>query len=301
MNQDGSNSSSSSNTREPQAEERSPLRVSVGSGPNPQAESLGGVTRVAAKDLLPNRPGILATAHNPVTGGPPSKLTDDAVVSYGGMTMTLGQAVKQGLVHRDTQGNYRDLTQEEQDGQRQQEQQQEEQRRQQEEEEGPQRFSPEREAMAEHFASRVAPEIQNAVIEQVISGGLEGMDLKAAAASGMSPEEFRGGAAGIIEGFQRQTDEFVTKRGVNATEFYLWLAENAQEEMQVAKRTLVHTRNAKVAFGGLVEKYLQATTPDAAALNTAGLKTRALKDGTQMITTDGQEMTVQVAAKLGLI
>src|SRR5688500_16517876 len=71
-------------------------------------DSNSDLQRMTAADLMPadeNEAGILATARNSA-GGPAGRLTDDSVVKYQGMELTLKTAASMGLIARNADGSY---------------------------------------------------------------------------------------------------------------------------------------------------------------------------------------------------
>jgi hypothetical protein len=262
-----------------------------------------GVSRVAASDFMPTKTGVLSTARNEATGAPPSRINENTTVEVNGFRMAVPIAVRLGYLRRDEAGNYFDVSQDGADDQREPEQQQQLEQQQQEEEEadGPVPFpDADDEAMATAFASRIPGQVQEAVIAQVIDGGLDSLDMRTASALGMDPAEFQAGVSGLMNCFQKQADAYATKRGVEADEFYSWLRENVPEDTKQAMRQLVYTRNAGKAFGALVERYLREVPPAEEALRQAGLNPQTIK-GELHITIKGQTLPARVAARLGWI
>jgi hypothetical protein len=262
-----------------------------------------GITRVTANDLMPKRAGILGTARNHAFGGPAVALNDDTVVEHQGMKLTLKTAATLGLVHRDTQGNYTEAqgsalgdagasggpntkSGNEQDKI--------------DNPEGLDAFHASAEKAVGAFAGNFAPEVQSAVVEQIINGGVDNVDLKNATMGNMSAEKFLDGVGITMHLFQKQADEFVSKSGAVPADFYEWAASQHLPELQEAMRQHAYGRKVGV-YGPLLDRFFLDTAPSDDAIRRAGFQTTRDAKGNTLVNVGGLWVTPTVAAKMGAL
>jgi len=247
--------------------------------------------KVSARDLMPPVTGILSTARTAATGGPAQRVTEHSIVtSSEGAEMTIKTAVALGLIRRDANGNYSDV-----------------EGKTLVEAEAPAAddeglaFPDAVEAETSAFAASVPGQIQEAVIAQVLSGGLDALDPRHAATAGHTPDTFRAGVSATINAFQAQADAVVSQAGAIPSDFYDWARSNASDAMNTAMRNHVYGRNPTV-WAALVEKYLRAVPPDAETLAKAGMKVQKDKaSGDELVEVHGMRMSARVAARNGWI
>jgi hypothetical protein len=245
----------------------------------------------------PESNSVLATATRQSIGGVPDVLRPDTLVTVpnsGGMQITLRQAEREGLVKRDTKGNYSEVEQgngfpahAEPNPHV--------------EDDGATPFAPQQEAMFEHFTAQLPPAIQQATVEAVIARGIESLDMQAAETSGMEHGQYREGVCAVVGLFQAQGDQYFRMQGIDPTEFTAWAHEKAPKEIKAAMRQHVVSRSP-VAYNSLITRFLNGTAPTAAALNAGGKESRTERNGTDMVNIPGVGWTTAIAAaKAGLI
>jgi hypothetical protein len=262
------------------------------------------LVRADINDLMPPRTGVLSTARHQVTGGPPSVLTDDTLVDFQGMQIPLREAARHGLVRRDAQGNYQEIDAQQRAAGIPEDAPADEQQAAPADDAAAE-FPAEAHALLDHISAQVEPSVEAGIVSQLItSGSLDGIDLSGVP-SNMAPAQLREAVSAGIEVYQGQADRHVSSKGVVPSEFYEWCRESQPEALRGAMRMHQATRSA-TAYNELLNTYLRSTTPDAAALTRGGFQTQTLKGtggaaDSDMVTIGGMTMSVQVAARIGLI
>jgi hypothetical protein len=284
-------------------------RPSYGSVPETDGESTraldGGIQRVNMSDLGPAS-GVLATARHPQLGHAPAQLTDTTLVEIGGMQLQLKEAARLGFVHRDAQGNFSEIGSAPRKGASASavaDPQPVEQPKQEaaDQDDGPQAFAPDSEALVAYLAKAVPPELQTSIVQQVVEKGIDGLDLKAASLTDLSPDQLRTTVDGVSRAFQAQADSWLHEQGFqDHSSFYEWAREQHPDKTAAAMRTFVASRNPKV-FSGLLQAYRQSVMPSTESLVREGYQVRTEKDGSRVVKIDGQWLSVAAAAKLGLV
>lgn len=247
--------------------------------------------------------GILSTARNdfgrPVSGAELGPKTIVSVTKENGetMTMTLAGAEHAGLVKRGPDGSYTETSAEErQDG------------AQTEETNEAEAFSrPEAEAELVSLANALPAEIHHEVIAAYVGG----RDLDVArihdigASVGQTPEEFQQRLNSVVASFQGQADAAVKALGIedgaDLQDFYEWARTNQKGALADAMRQHCYARSTR-GYVELANKWLNSTPPSEEALKKAGYKLGKTGDGkTTTIVINGREMSLEVAARRGLI
>lgn len=255
-----------------------------------------GVQRMTTADLTSGRSGLLATARHPVTGSPAASLTDSAVIEYQGQQMPLSVAARLGLVQRDAQGNYSEVT----TGDATKAPTDEADQQEQQAEDGPVAFSDEGEAYLAHVASEIPAEFHVAVVEQLINGrGVDGLDVSMGELTGLKGDQYRASVGGALNLFKQQADSDIAKQGIVPEDFYAWAWQNPQA-LKAAMREHAASRSTK-AYASLIKAYVANTSPSTEAMTAGGYETRTERDGSESVCINGMWTSVRAAVKAGLL
>lgn len=254
-----------------------------------------------AKTSAAPPPSLMSTLFHPQTGGPPSRVTGDCIITTPeGAQLSLKAATMLGLVRLDALGNYSEVVGASLSGNLEGTPAAAEVGP---EDTGPQAFPATEETAVREFAAMIPGPVLDAVTHQIITGfGVDSVDMTQAATAGFTPDLFRAGLQRAVAGFQVQADAAVIKAGAEPSAFYDWAKANAKEALNTAMRAHAASRSPSV-YAPLIEKYLRAVPPTGEALQQAGIKTHRAtgKGGAEMVVVNGMQMTSRVAARLGFI
>ncbi len=117
--------------------------------------------------------------------------------------------------------------------------------------------------------------------------------------SGIQSAELQGHASAVLSGFQTEADSALKSLGVDTENFYQFLKDEHPAKLQDAMRQHYFTKDPSV-WKSLVPLYRTSVMPSDEVLTKAGLKVTRM-NGQSYITLRGMQMTVQQAAKSGLI
>jgi len=184
--------------------------------------------RVRTDDLSNGHAGILSTALSSF-GSPVSNLTDDCLVTFQGQQMTLEVAARIGLVRKDAQGNYTDLSSPEKkqdDGQV--DGQPEEQRQ-----EGPECLDAETEAVIEDIYQTIGKEsADSAVTQWIYTDDVTQLMKDKGAQLGLEPVQALEQATMIHDKFAEQAAKYISrKHGLDGKAVLDWAEQNMTPEI----------------------------------------------------------------------
>lgn len=250
--------------------------------------------------------GILRTAQTKF-GSPASTLTPDCLVEHGGTQMTLLQAERMGLVHRDAAGRYVEA------GQQQPAKTVE---RQEAAEEAPKEgvddmqhepFSPDVEqSLAELVQDASAPAVAASLVgmcEQLLENGKLEVNIEQfASRAGMTMENADKFVGPYINALAEQVDVVLDKAGVgraNGVAFFEWARENRPAQLKQAWANHSLNRSAS-GWRSLAQDFMRNSTRSAGWLQHAGYETR-MEGKELMVKYQGTWMTARSAARLGLV
>lgn len=261
--------------------------------------SHSGPVRMNANELFSrtDATGILATAVNdfgrPVSG---NELTPKTIVKAAGMTMPLHAAEHAGLVTRNPDGSYRETTEAERATPTKHE----------DVSDTVDFTNPTEAAAVSAFSQNVPLSVQQQLIASTIAGKEIPLALieDGARALNVTPEAFVQNVAQVFSAFQSQAVTAVKSLGLtdsDMSEFDAWAEANHREAFADAARELMLAGSTR-GMKELANQYMRAMPPSVEALQAAGYRVGRSGDGRHVtVFIDGQEISIEAAAKQGLI
>ena len=130
------------------------------------------------------------------------------------------------------------------------------------------------------------------------------LESKFAQFSGASPEESAARVQVGLDAYKAQADAAITSRtgigGEDLGAFYTWAKASQQGELRGAIESQIHSNNF-AGWRALADGYLRANPPSLAAVQAGGYQTRQHGSDPAEVFIDGRWMTIGGAAKLGMI
>ncbi|WP_157112250.1 hypothetical protein [Pandoraea faecigallinarum] len=249
---------------------------------------------VSASDLSPySADDWRSTARNSM-GFPTNNITSDSVVEISGMNAKVGDFIKAGVL-RETADGFA-LASSDSAG---------------DTDEGTEETSPDAATMPEEVASAVDAAVEpfdqstldvglaHAIAAATGDMAIEDVVLGVAQRSGMDPSQAGERVQFVMDAYQAQTDNFLTKNGLNADElpaFYDWAKQSGQKAMlTTAIQQQAYGRDMS-AWKPLIAGFMRGVAPNLGALQANGYEVNG-----NLVRIDGKWMNVKAAAKAGFI
>ena len=234
---------------------------------------------------------LLSTAKTSY-GSPTSNLTKDTLVNYEGMDITLQVAEKIGLVKR-VDGMYVDVAAEDQP----------KAANETPEQDAGESLGSVMETELGALSEFISPTMQTTIIESVMRQGLDATNINDLAyETGQNPEHLRARLGGAEAAFRGQADQALKAAGMSQEDipaFVKWAQETRGEAFADACRNHVYQRSTK-GYAALAKAWMNTTLPAVATIP-ANMHPRTVR-GETLVTIPGHpEMSLKVAARLGLI
>jgi hypothetical protein len=227
-------------------------------------------------------------------GNPTTTITEDAVVTIGGVQGRVADFVRSGLLHETAAGVF---------------------------EEAPEEAPQEEQEQADPHAAVMPEEVRQSIdgalepvpdhaLDAVLSAGVrvaagaatvDAIVSQVVSSSGIDPADARERTEFVISAYQQQADAYLTNRAGIAKEDLAGFYDAARSNpglLQEAIRTQV--RGSMEGWKRIADGYVSKTAPSAAALEAAGYPTRNLS-GTPEVFIGGMWCSVHGAARAGLL